>query len=172
MKTPYIAYPTPFQILPNPSSLSPPTPTPTALSVVLFLQLNGWSCHICCGILLNDIMDLHMSSFGTLVPEGPWCVFYATRHQVYWGLAHLIFYWCSDLITHTHTYTKIHSTGTSGLTHPYNIFTSLVTSSQQLSLIERIIHYIKNLLSTRSFIFKKYSHDFSRNWKMKLAENW
>ena len=26
-------------------------------------------------ILLKDVMDLHMSTLGTLVPEGPCCVF-------------------------------------------------------------------------------------------------
>ena len=36
--------------------------------------------------LLNFIMDLHLSSLGTLVPEGPCCVFYVTRHQVYRGM--------------------------------------------------------------------------------------
>ena len=36
------------------------------LSCYLFLWLNGWSHHIWCVILLNDIMDLHMSSLGTL----------------------------------------------------------------------------------------------------------
>ena len=69
----------------------PPTPSfsvtfnhhPTALSIVLFLWLNGWLCHIWCAILLNDIMDLPMlslDSLRTLVllyldPKGPWCVF-------------------------------------------------------------------------------------------------
>ena len=32
-------------------------------------------------------MDLHTSSLGTLVSEGPNCAFYARRHQVYSGLA-------------------------------------------------------------------------------------
>ena len=60
--------------------------------------------------LLTGIMDLYMSSVVTLVPEAPWCVFYATtRHQVYWGLPNnVIFCWYSDLISHTHTNT--HST--------------------------------------------------------------
>ena len=31
--------------------------------------------------LLNGTMDLHMSGLGTLVPEGPCGMFYATRHQ-------------------------------------------------------------------------------------------
>ena len=90
-------------------SLLPPTRTSTAVDVVLFL---GWMGEhdIWCAILLNDVMDLHMSSLGTLVPEGPWCVFYARRHQVYWGLKIMpfanTFIWYH---THgnTHTYTDI-----------------------------------------------------------------
>ena len=83
----YIAYPhTPFSnffhIPPTPTSLSPPAPAPTVFSVVMFLWLNGWSHHIWCAILLNDNMDLYMSSLGTLVQEGLWCVFHATRRQV------------------------------------------------------------------------------------------
>ena len=111
--------PTPslFQILSNPplhSFLSPPTPNTTAVSVILLFWLNGWSRHIWCAILLNDIMDLHISSLSTLVTEGPWCVFY-TRHDLYWGLTHnVVFCWYSDLIshtqTHTHTHTNIHKT--------------------------------------------------------------
>lgn len=31
-------------------------------------------------------MDLYLSSHGTLIPEGPYYVFYATIRQVYWGL--------------------------------------------------------------------------------------
>ena len=33
--------------------------------------------------LFNDIVDPHMSSLGTFVPEGPCGVFYVTRRQVY-----------------------------------------------------------------------------------------
>ena len=33
-------------------------------------------------ILLNDIMDLHMSRLGTIVPGEPCCEFYATKRQV------------------------------------------------------------------------------------------
>ena len=75
---------------------------------VLFHWLNGWSRHIWYAILLNDNMDLQISSLGTLVPKGPWCVFYATRRQVYWGLTHMFF--TGTLIwyyTHTHTHTHI-----------------------------------------------------------------
>ena len=34
-------------------------------------------------ILLNDIMNLHMSSLGILVPEGTSCVFHTTTRQVW-----------------------------------------------------------------------------------------
>ena len=100
MKIPYVAYLPFFKFCPppSPSFQSPPTPTPTVLSVVLFLLLNGWSHLIRCGILLNYIMDLHMLNLGILVPEGPWCVFSATRSQVYWGLTHVVFYCCSDFV--------------------------------------------------------------------------
>ena len=87
---------------PAPTSLSPTTPNLTALSVVMFLWLNGWSRHIWCTILLNDNIDLYMSSLGTLVPEGPWCVFYATGRQVYWGFLWVL----SDLVSHTHANTQ------------------------------------------------------------------
>ena len=65
----------------------------------------------CCWCAVSlSIMDLCMSSLGTLVPEGPWCVFYATRCQVYWGLAHnvvlLLILWFDITHTNTHTYTK------------------------------------------------------------------
>ena len=71
--------------------LSPPTPNPTALSAVPFHWLNGWSCHISCANLRNDNMDLHISSLGTLVPEGLWCMFYATTHEVFWDLTQCVF---------------------------------------------------------------------------------
>ena len=78
-----IANPVFFKFCPTrPSFLLPPTLTPTALSVVMLLWLNGWLRHIWCVILLNDIKDLHMSSLGT------WCVFYASKCRVYWGLTH------------------------------------------------------------------------------------
>ena len=60
---------------------------PNALSVIMFFWLNGWSRYIWCAILLN-IKDLHMLSLSTLVLEGPWRVFYVSRHQFYWGLSY------------------------------------------------------------------------------------
>ena len=52
-----------------------------------------------------------MLSLGTILPYQPCCVFYATRHQVYWGLIHnMVFYWYSHLIWyHTRTW-KIYFT--------------------------------------------------------------
>ena len=35
-------------------------------------------------------MDLHISSFGTLVPGGACCVFYSTLCQVYLGLSYKV----------------------------------------------------------------------------------
>ena len=99
--THYIAYPLFSNIVLKYIHRQPPPP-------LLFL----FSCFIdwMGDHLLTGIMDLYMSSVVTLVPEAPWCVFYATtRHQVYWGLPNnVIFCWYSDLISHTHTNT--HST--------------------------------------------------------------
>ena len=151
MKVPYIAYHPlpPFSNLSSPSppqtSLSDTTPTCSVLSVVLFVWLSGCSCHIWCAIVHNVNMDLlHTSSLGTLVRERPWCVFYATRCQIYWGLTHNVaFCWSCDLISHTHTQTHTHThthtnthmyrvhSGASRMTHPYKyIFTPPVMCSQ------------------------------------------
>ena len=105
--SPILPPPHPFSsfVPPPPTPLSPLTSTPTVLSVVLFLWLNVWSHHIWCAILHNENMDLHTSSLVTLVPEGTWRVFYATRCKVYWALTHnVVFYWYSDLISHTQTH--------------------------------------------------------------------
>ena len=152
----------PFQLFSNPPIpfLSPPTPIPTALSVVLYFWLNGWSYHIWCAILLNDIMNLHMLSLGTLVPEGPWCVFYVTRHQMYWGLTHnAVFCWYSDLISHIKGHTKTHSIA-SRLTHPYEyISTPPVMCSQQLSLLYLINNsLISTIYFPQRIFFSKIIH--------------
>ena len=46
-----------------------------------------------------------MLSLGTILPDRPCCVFYATRHQAYWGLIHnmvFLLVLSFDLISHTH----------------------------------------------------------------------
>ena len=46
-------------------------------------------------ILLTDIMDLHMSIFGNLLPKGPCCVFYALKCQgvkVFYAVDNAIFW--------------------------------------------------------------------------------
>ena len=115
----YIAYPLFFKFRP-PTTHFPVTSKPHSHCSfcwpVSLAEL--WSRRIWCAILVNDNMVLHMSSLGILVPERPWCVFYATRRQVYWGLTHVVFYWCSDLISHTHTNTHSALRG-SQLTHSY-----------------------------------------------------
>ena len=135
MKTLLYYQPTLFQILSNPSTHFPVTsnPTPTVLFVM-------------------DNVDLHVLSLCTLVPEGPWCVFYATRHQVYWGLAHnMVFWWYSNLISHKHTHTHIEHAKTSMLTHPYKyIFTLLGIFSHQLSLL----HWMDNSLISKNYFPK------------------
>ena len=109
--------PTPlFQILsacpfPNPTFLSPPTPTPTVLSIALLLWLNGWSRHIWCAILFGDnsgsthVEHCYLSTRRTLI-----CVL-CNKRQVYWGLAHnVVFHWYSHLISHTDKHTNTYST--------------------------------------------------------------
>ena len=68
---------------------NPQASTSTACSFCCLVSLTEWVIvpHLCF-ILLNDIMDLDMSSLGTLVPEEPCCVFYTTRHQIYGDLTH------------------------------------------------------------------------------------
>ena len=60
---------------------------------------------------ITTTMDLHMSSIGTLVLEEPRFVFYAKRCQVYRCKTHnVVFYWFSNLITHTDKHTNTHNT--------------------------------------------------------------
>ena len=103
------------------------------------LWLNAWSRHIWCAILLNNNMDLHMSSLGTLVPEGSWFAFYEKRIQVYWGLTHnVVFYWYSDLISQTQPHK--HSQHTQGPadwhTHIINVYTTCCVHSSYLYYIK------------------------------------
>ena len=113
-----------FQILSNPPcSLSPPNPTLAVLSVVVFLWLNGWSCHIWCAILQNNNMDLHVLSLGSFTLM----FVYATRYIMWFFIGTLIWYHMQKHTAHL---------GTSRLTHPYKyIVTPAVMCSQQLPLL-------------------------------------
>ena len=72
---------------------------------VLFLWLDGCSYHIWCVVSFNDIMDLDMSSVGTLVPDDlPWftsCVKCIEIWHMRYFAGTLIWY-------HTHKYTHTH----------------------------------------------------------------
>ena len=130
MKTPYIAYPLFSNFAQPPTSLSLPTSTSTAHSIVLFLWLSGWLQHIWCAILCNDFIDVCMSSLRTLM-------------HVWWSKVSSLLssdMWCGFCwyswfdLSHTHTPTHIqrhtsHSEA-SRLTHPYkDIFTATVMCS-------------------------------------------
>ena len=125
MKTPILPTRSFFKFCPSPSHfLVISSPTPTVLSVVLFLWLSRWS-HIWWAVLLNDDMDLHMLSLGTLLPEGPWCVFYATskgssllRSDMWCGF--LLVLWFD--ITHKQTDKHTAHSRASRLTHSYIIY--------------------------------------------------
>ena len=126
----YIVYPPP----PSFPNFAQPTPLPISHFPVTswFPSLSG---DIWCAILLNHNMGLHMLSLVIFSPDGPWCVFHATRHQVYWGLTHNVaFYWV--YITHTNTQMHTAHSGVGRLTHSYKyIFTPPVMCSQQLPLL-------------------------------------
>ena len=161
MKThpPYIAYTPFFKFCPTPLFPVASNPHPTALSVILLIWLNGWSHHIWCAILLNDIMDLHMSSHGNLVPERPKCVFYALRHRVYWGLTHNMVLWFDIMRTNTYTHTHKDTLQTQGPVDWYTISIHVYTTCYMLTTaifitMNEKFTDIKNLLFAMSFLFK------------------
>ena len=107
-------------------------------------------------------------SLDILVPEGPWCVFSATRHQIYWGLTCNMFFligihsmqgfcWYSDLILHRYKQTHIHTKSSSTLRWQLPdtpmeiyIFTPPVMCSQHLKFtfdnvfFSKIINFCKS----------------------------
>ena len=106
--------PTPlFQIFSNPSFFVASNPQ-SHCSLCCLVSLVEWVTAPRLMCYFNDIMDLHMLSLDTLVPEGLWCVFYATRFQVYWALTHNAFFsgtlFWYHTHKHTHTHTNTHST--------------------------------------------------------------
>ena len=130
---------------PLPCYLQPPTPT--ALSSTEWVIVPYLMCYFTWWYSGST----HVEPW-YLVPEGSWCVFYATTYQVYWGLSHnVVFCWYFNLISHTHKHTHTerytaHS-GASRHTHPCKyIFTPPVMCSQQLSLL----HWMHNSLISKN----------------------
>ena len=141
MRTPPYILPTPLsQILSTPPPL--PHQHPNHCSFYC-LWLNRWSCQIWCVILLNDIMDLLMSSQGNLVPEEPCWVFYNTCGFI-----------ASTLVGyHTHSYKQRQTahTGAKRLTHPYKCISAPpAMCSKQLSEL----HWINNNHSLITFTWQ------------------
>ena len=142
-----------FKFCPTPPpSLSPPIPTPTALSVVLFLWQIGWSRHIWCAISLR--------------------AFHATRGQVYCVWHNVIFCYYSDLILHTPTHLILHTPththahkdtktrntlrGKKTDTHPFKYIHHLLCAhSNYLYYIEWSIHWYQNFTYHNVFSFQK-----------------
>ena len=84
----------------------PPPPPPLSLLPCLF----GWMSDHATSVLLclmNDIIDhLNILRLGTLVQAALCCVFYTTRHQIYWRFASDDMVFASILIWyHTHRQT-------------------------------------------------------------------
>ena len=114
--------------------------------------------------LMIDIMHLHMSRLGTLMPEGLDVCFVqqGVKSTEVWHMwffpGTLIWYYTQtnkqtnkQTNTHTHTHTERHTThsGASRLTHSYKyIFTPPFICSQQLS----VLYWIDNsLINKNSF---------------------
>ena len=122
MKTSFIDYP----------FASNPT---TAHSVVFFLWLNGWLRHVWCATFLNDIVDVQMLSFRTLMHVLCNKVSSLLRSDTWYSF--LLVLWFDITHTNKHKHTQRHTThsGASRPTLPSKyIFTPTVMCSQQLSL--------------------------------------
>ena len=101
-------------IPPLPCHLKPLTPL-----FFLFSCFFGWMGDHATFDVLHYLADLQMSSLGTLVPEGPWCMFYATRHK-FAEVWHIMCFYCTLIWYHTQTDKyKQHTQGYSRKTHPY-----------------------------------------------------
>ena len=103
-----------FQFLSNPS---PPFPCHLQCSPPFLIQLScfsGWMGDHATSDVLSYLM---VSWMYPCQAWRPWCVFYATRRHVYWGLTHdVVLCWYSDLISHTQKHTS--NSGASRLIHP------------------------------------------------------
>ena len=139
----------------------PVTSNPPLPLFFLLFYFFGWmgdhTTHIWCVTLLTDNMDLHMWSLGTIIPEGPWNVFYANRHQVNWGLTRNVVFTGTLIWYHTHKKTQTHTahSGTSRLTQPYitYIYTTCYVLTTATFMI-KWIHWYQNLLFPCCFFSK------------------
>ena len=89
---------------------------PTPLPVFVNSHLDH-CCSFCCLVSLTKwviapyllfcsmILWIYTSNLGTSLPEVPWCVFWSTRRQVYWGLTRdfLVVLWFDITLTQTHS---------------------------------------------------------------------
>ena len=100
---PNIAYPLFFKFAQLPLPCCPQAPPPLLILLSCFF---GWMG----GRATFDVLFYLMTSWMyTCRALGPWCMFYATRRQVYWVLTcDIVFCLYSDLITHTHTHSHSH----------------------------------------------------------------
>ena len=114
--------------------------------------------HIWCAILLNDIMDLHMSYLGKFVPEGPWCIMQqGVKFTEVW---HVMWLFTSTLIwyhTHINTRTQRHTAhfGASRMIHLYkSILTPRACAhSSYLYYFEYVVHCISKIYSPECLFF-------------------
>ena len=141
MKTPLCCLPYLYQIL---SNLSP------ALFCCL-VSLTEWVImpHLMCYFLVYDIMDLHMSSLGTLVLQRFCGMFHATWHQ-FTEFYHMTWFFAGTLIWH-HKRKWWHTThtGANRLRHSYKYMLSPpAMCSKQLS----VLHWMNNLLISKFYI--------------------
>ena len=127
----------------DPPLLTTPLP-PTPPLLILLSCFFGWmGDHATFDVLLFLMISWMYKCWAS----GPWCMFYAKRCQVYWGLKYdVVFCWYSDLISHTQTHTHTSHLGASRPTHPCKyIFSPTVMCSQQLCLL----HWMNNSLTSK-----------------------
>ena len=154
MKTAYIAYSSFSKLCPIPRLPLPSRLQPLPKRFLMLSYFFSWigHCAIFDVVLLNDIMDLHMLSLGTLVSE--LCCVLSNKAS---NLLRSDTYYAFFLISHTHKnkHTQIPSTqsGANRLTHSYKyILTPPVMYLQQLSFTEH-----KKSISNVFFFFKNYT---------------
>ena len=85
--------------------------------------MGGWKILKVSLIVAREVLTTLFYEDLSILPEGLWCVFYAARHQVYWGLTHNVVFTGTLIWYHTNTQTHALHSGASRLTHPYKYST-------------------------------------------------